>query len=632
MIKFELYQRGRPVVVANAGPDANPGAWARLQEAFSRGIVGGSLNRIDVRVDVFFAELAAIQEIRRLFGESVELGPTLRDQLQLLKTDRLERERAIPPMETYDISSLPEQLRAAGFTRRELMPFQLENLATIVRLPHGADFSVPGAGKTSVALANFALGRARGRVAQLLVIAPIAAFHTWKEDAAACLEPAPTIAVHSGPNSFIPDDVDIVLTNYNRVASDYDRIREFVARRPTQVVLDEAHRIKRGELGVHGRAVLDLAYAARRRDVLTGTPAPQGAFDLVALMRFLYPGQDRQILPPSVYVERDGREDHVLQATGNAIARYFVRTPKAKLDLPPTTFSVELATMRPLQKAIYDALAGRYRGHLALDTSSRRKFDRLGRIVMYLMEAATNPMLLVAGSEANDDQGFAHPPLDIRKGEPLAELLQRYREYEVPWKYDRVREIVAEAASRKQKVIVWSTFVRNLRSLALLLEEHNPAVVHGGVPPEDGAPANAITREQELDRFRHEDDCHVLLANPAACGEGVSLHHWCHHAVYLDRSFNAGHFLQSQDRIHRLGLRDDVMTRFTLLLSEGTIDQTVDSRLREKVQALGRLMDDSGLVRVSLPEPDAGQLNQPAFADDERAVIAHLREAVAHAP
>lgn len=630
MIRFELYQRSRPVVIANGGPDTSRGAWARLQEAFARGIVGGSENRIDVRVDVFFAELAAVQEARRLFDESVELGPTLKEQLQLLKEDRLGREQAVPTTPADDTRSLSEQLRAAGF-QRKLMPFQLENLATIARLPHGADFSVPGAGKTTVALANFALGRARGRIEQLLVIGPIAAFQTWKEDGTACLKPPPAIAVHSGPNSFIPDNVDIVLTNYNRVASDYDRIREFVARRPTQVILDEAHRIKRGDLGVHGRAVLDLAYAARRRDVLTGTPAPQSAFDLVALMRFLYPGQDRQILPPSVYVERDGREDHVLQATSDAIARYFVRTPKARLSLPPTTFSVESAPMRPLQKAVYDALAGRYRGDLSLDTPSRRRFDRLGRIVMYLLEAATNPMLLVAGSEANDDQGFEHPPLDIRKGEPLAELLQRYREYEVPWKYDRVRTIVAEAAAKGEKVIIWSTFVRNLRSLAQLLKEHNPAVVHGGVPPEDGAPARAVTREQELDRFRHDADCHLLLANPAACGEGVSLHRWCHHAVYLDRTFNAGHFLQSQDRIHRLGLPDGVLTRFTVLLSEGTIDETVDSRLRDKVRALGKLMDDSGLVRVSLPEPDAGQLNQPAFEDDEQAVVAHLREAAKHA-
>ena len=62
------------------------------------------------------------------------------------------------------------------------------------------------------------------------------------------------------------------------------------------------------------------------------------------------------------------------------------------------------------------------------------------------------------------------------------------------------------------------------------------------------------TRESELGRFRSESDCLVLLANPAALGEGVSLHETCNDAIYLERTFNAGQYLQSLDRIHRLGL------------------------------------------------------------------------------
>ncbi|MEJ2855026.1 MULTISPECIES: DEAD/DEAH box helicase [unclassified Saccharothrix] len=630
MILFELYDRGRPLVIGSVDHQGSRGAWARVQEAFSRGIVNGSRDRVDVRVDVFLAELNVLKEVRHIFGEKIELGPTLRTQLLRLQEDRKKREQVSSDGTPVDLQELAQELLAAGFDR-PLKSFQLENLAKLVRLPHGADFSVPGAGKTTVSLASFALSRVGGRVQQLLVVAPIAAFSTWKEDAFECLTPVPTVVVHAGNSSVIPESTDILLTSYNRVASDYDRVRAFVARRPTQVVLDEAHRVKRGNLGVHGRAVLDLAYAAERRDVLTGTPAPQSAFDLVALMRYLYPGQDRQILPASAYVERDGREDHVLRATSQAVARYFVRTPKSDLSLPPTEFRMLVEPMPPLQQAIYEALIGRYRGKLALDARARRKFDKLGRVLMYLLEAATNPALLIAGSESDDEEVFQHPPLEVKEGDPLADLLVRYREYEVPWKYERVQAIVADAAARGEKVIVWSTFVRNLRALAALLKEHQPAVVHGGVPPEDGAPHGSTTREQELNRFRYDSDCHVLLANPAACGEGVSLHHWCHHAVYLDRTFNAGHFLQSQDRIHRLGLKNDVLTRFTLLVSNGTIDEAVNARLSDKVAALGKLMNDPSLVTVALPEPDEHRRNEPAFEDDADAVVAHIREAAKRA-
>ncbi|WP_391349593.1 DEAD/DEAH box helicase [Azospirillum sp. A23] len=630
MIELELYDAGRPIVIMQRRPETNAGAWARLQEAFARGIVGGSPSRSDVRADVFMAELDVLRDVRALFSEKISLGPNIEAQLRVLASDRRARETALAASDGYDLEALAAELEAAGF-KRKLKPFQLRNLAAVLRLPHAADFSVPGAGKTTVGLANFALSRARGRVVRLLVIAPIAAFGAWTEDSQECLAPGPKVVIHGGPETLIPQDADILLTNYNRVASDYDRIRAFAADRPTQVILDEAHRVKKGAAGVHGRAVLDLAYAAKRRDVLTGTPAPQGAYDLVALMRFLYPGQDRQILPRSTYVERDGRDPQVLRETHAAVSRYFVRTPKSQLDLPPTRFCVVQREMRPLQKAIYEALVGRYHSSFALGSRSRHEFQNLGRIVMYLLEAATNPMLLTAGSDDGDDPGFAHPPLALKGDEQLADLLHTYNLYETPWKYEETTRIVATAASRGEKVLIWSNFVRNLKVLHRHLEDHQPAMIHGGVPSSDGTPVNQVTREDELRRFRHDPDCRVLLANPAACGEGVSLHHWCHHAVYLDRSFNAGHFLQSQDRIHRLGLAPDAMTRFTLLMSAHTIDVAVDGRLRDKVTALARLMDDPGLVQVALPEPDEGQGGPPAHADDLQAVAAHFAKAARRA-
>lgn len=315
----------------------------------------------------------------------------------------------------------------------------------------------------------------------------------------------------------------------------------------------------------------------------------------------------------------------MLSETSAAIQRYFVRTPKSRLGLPDTTFDVVTQTMSPIQHAIYNALLGRYRGDFELDRQARRQFDRLGRVTMYLLEAATNPMLLVAGSDDADELGFIHPPLALEGSEPLAELLARYRDYETPWKYEQVKAMVEQARDRGEKVIVWSTFVRNIRSLATHLKSFQPAIVHGGIPTRDSAPNGSLTREAELDRFRYDRDCHVLLANPAACGEGISLHHWCHHAVYLDRTFNAGHFLQSQDRIHRLGLKDDVTTRFTLLLSEDSIDEAVNVRLRDKVVALSALMDDPGLVRVALPEQDNDKPEQPAASDDMEAIVSHIR-------
>lgn len=631
MIAAELYRRDRPTVIVERSADTNPGAWAMIQESLARGVVSGSVDQTVVHADVFLAELDVMRELRAIYAEHLDLGPTLTAQLRSMAADRRAREKAIGGgVELEDLNALDDELRAASFVRA-LKPFQRENLARVLRLPHAADFSVPGAGKTTLALATFAILRHRRIVDRLMVVAPIAAFEAWQEEAASCFGDPLDLVIFNGPDTFVPSGTDVLVSNYHRVAGDYDSIRRFVAAARTQVVLDEAHRVKRGPEGVHGRAVLDLAYAASRRDVLTGTPAPQGAHDLVALVKFLYPGQDRQILPRSAYQEALGRDPGVLADTQAAIRSYFVRTPKSALRLPPTTFEVVACEMPSIQSAIYDALVGRYRGTLSLSDRSRHDMRRLGRIMMYLLEAATNPMLLNSGSHSGDDPGFSHPPIELRGDETVTDLLAQYGRFETPWKYEEVRTIVAAAAAKDEKVLVWTNFVRNIQALSRYLAEYRPAVVHGGIPSQQGFSADTVTREMEFNRFRHDQSCSVLLANPAACGEGVSLHHWCHHAVYLDRSFNASHFLQSQDRIHRLGLDAGTVTTFTILMSEGTIDEAVDARLFEKVEALSTLMDDPGLVQVALPSADEGEGGTPVFEDDVTAIVAHLEHADARA-
>ena len=79
--------------------------------------------------------------------------------------------------------------------------------------------------------------------------------------------------------------------------------------------------------------------------------------------------------------------------------------------------------------------------------------------------------------------------------------------------------------------------------------------IHGGV--DAGDENDFDTREGKIKRFHTDDTCKVLVANPAACSEGISLHKVCQNAIYLDRSFNAAHYMQSEDRIHRLGLAPD---------------------------------------------------------------------------
>jgi SNF2 family DNA or RNA helicase len=145
--------------------------------------------------------------------------------------------------------------------------------------------------------------------------------------------------------------------------------------------------------------------------------------------------------------------------------------------------------------------------------------------------------------------------------------------------------------------------------------------VYGSIPIEE--------REAEIARFRSSKKCSVLLSNPQTLGEGVSLHKECHDAIYVDRNYNAGLYLQSLDRIHRLGLAVNQTTNIYILESEGSVDRNIARRLALKIDKLGAYLNDDKLVEVSLPSdddfpPPEGMLGLDEF--DLNDLYEHLRE------
>lgn len=108
--------------------------------------------------------------------------------------------------------------------------------------------------------------------------------------------------------------------------------------------------------------------------------------------------------------------------------------------------------------------------------------------------------------------------------------------------------------------------------------------------------------------------------------EGISLHIECHDAIYLDRTFNAGQYLQSVDRIHRLGLPLGTETRITLLVTAETIDNAVGRRVEHKAKNLGTMLDDPGIAPMALPDDeDYGSPVDTGDDADVAALFAHLR-------
>lgn len=90
----------------------------------------------------------------------------------------------------------------------------------------------------------------------------------------------------------------------------------------------------------------------------------------------------------------------------------------------------------------------------------------------------------------------------------------------------------------------------------------------------------------------------------------------CHNAIYLERSFNAAHFVQSKDRIHRYGLKEGTKTNYYYILSEDSIDETIDARLAEKEHRMNEIMESMPIPLFDNASDDLGDEDIKALIKD----------------
>lgn len=499
-----------------------------------------------------------------------------------------------------DESVIQSRLEEAGFLRA-LTDAQRRDVAKLGCLAHGANYSVPGAGKTTSLLAVHSLQVAAKPDLALLIVAPKNAVISWEDELLECLGSRQRLVRLTGGSDQV---AQLLLRNPRFSIITYDQLRRCVAdlgafmwRKPVHLVLDEAHRIKGGAEKATASAVLGLAPLAFRRDILTGTPMPQCLDDLVPQFDFLWVGQD------IVRAKLDGAEDEPeqIEAVTGAVRPLYVRTTKKELNLPDVKHTYVSVEMPPAQREIYDLIvAEAARQARGLGGHSAQFFRSLKRHVVRLLQAASNPALIVGGDGSSEDAEMLLASVDPAE---FRSLLMEYVSHERPAKLN-----VAETLARRlvleesRKVVLWSFFVNNIHYLANQLADLGAVELYGATPSdESGSPE---TREGRIRMFHHDPDCRVMVANPQACGEGISLHRVCQDAIYVDRSFNAAHYLQSVDRIHRLGLKPDQTVNVIILEAEDSIDTVVRSRLDRKIERMGRVLEDPGLLALTYDPED----------------------------
>ncbi|MFF0749016.1 DEAD/DEAH box helicase [Streptomyces sp. NPDC004267] len=532
-------------------------------------------------------------------GEGVEWAPELQELVVgVLQDAEAVKQRLDSPDRLEGVAPDEVPLLLGDDWKADLSDFQCRDVAKLLSLQHGANFSVPGAGKTRVGLAVYAAQKAQRKVNRLLIVCPKSAYESWQYETAVCFRhPLRTDILDKAHDPW----AEVLIVNYERLDRSLTALAAWLKAAPSMIILDEAHRMKLGARGTYGAACMALGPLARRRLILTGTPAPNGAKDLENLLGFVWPGHGQRTVTQAVA----GGD---LAYASSVLRPLFTRTTKHELGLPPMKIHRRYVDLPPLHEEIYTSLVGGENSG-----ASREDLSALGKTALRLLMAAVCPALLTESANRYDPLAYQLPPLAVPPGSSLYSLMQNLPDHEMSPKYREAAVIVAQNAEKGRKTLVWTTFVRSLATLEKLLAKFGPAVVYGGTPD----------REEQLRRFREDPDCMVLISNPATLGEGISLHQVCHDAVYVDRDFMAGRFLQSVDRIHRLGLAPDADTNATVLIARNTIDEVVMTRLEQKLEFMGRILDDPSVQKLADLE------EEPAVAaglavTDMAALLSHM--------
>lgn len=348
---------------------------------------------------------------------------------------------------------------AENLPSRSLYPLQLLSAYHMAFSQNACNFSVPGAGKTSIVYGAYAylhnLPEDNPKhVNQLLIVGPLSSFGPWETEFEECFGRTPhSKRLVGGVDKADKQDYliskhpfELTLISYASLISLQKEIGFFLRTNRVMVVLDEAHKAKNSSGGIIAQAVLEMSKYSKSRIVLTGTPAPNGYEDIYNMFKFIWP--NKNVIGFEVNQLRDitatGDTARVARLIDN-ISPFFIRIRKSDLNIPPATIHPPVSVpMGPLQQRIYDFIEKKYMDEFmadgAMDTTSRFKAALAQARTIRLMQAASDPAMLRAPLrdffENEDLPAEAYQAID--DSDVLKSILD-YEDSETPAKYIAVK-------------------------------------------------------------------------------------------------------------------------------------------------------------------------------------------------
>lgn len=360
---------------------------------------------------------------------------------------------------------------ASNIPNRSLYPLQLLSAYHLAFSQNACNFSVPGAGKTSIVYGAYAYLRSLPShhikyVNKLLIIGPLSSFGPWEIEFEECFGCKPSVKrLVSGINKndkryYLASShtAELTLISYQSLPTLQEELAFFLRNNKVMVVLDEAHKAKNSSGGIVAQSVLELAKYSKARVVLTGTPAPNGYEDLYNMFKFIWP--TKNIVGYQVNQLRDmsthDADVRVTQLIRN-ISPYFIRIRKSDLNIPPATVHPAIhVPMKPIQQRIYDYIEKKYIDEMleegAVGVKDRFKASLARARMIRLMQAASDPaMLKIPLREFALDDEESRETFKAMDDVEVLKFIMEYEQVEIPAKYEVTKRLVEQIVAQGGK-------------------------------------------------------------------------------------------------------------------------------------------------------------------------------------
>ncbi|MCF7708202.1 MAG: DEAD/DEAH box helicase [Verrucomicrobia bacterium] len=390
-----------------------------------------------------------------------------------------------------------------------------------------------------------------------LLVLPASLLSNWKAEIkrfaptleAVFVHPSETdkaaIAAMARSPAGIYSKADVVLTTYGMLL----RQKWLLDVKWRLVILDEAQAIKNPSAR-QTRTVKQLD--ADARIALTGTPIENRLSELWSLFDFLCPGLLGSGAKFKDFVKAlDARAHDRYAPLRNLIGPYVLRRLKTDksiiTDLPDKTEMKAFCGLTKKQAALY----GKSVKELALALREIEGINRRGLVLAYLMRFK---------------QICNHPSQFIGDG--------GYESSE-SGKFERLRIICEEIASRQEKLLVFTQFREMTEPIAAFLGGvfgREGLVLHGGT--------TVKKRRALIEMFQNEGGPPFFVLSLKAGGIGLNLTA-ASHVIHFDRWWNPAVENQATDRTFRIGQHKNVVVH--KFICRGTVEEKIDALIDEKI-------------------------------------------------